>query len=75
MPWNGYAVPAGTSSIVVKKLHWAFHSAMLTSEYRHFIEQNGAELVASTQEDAQALVYADYERYGKIVRELDLKVE
>ncbi len=75
MPWNGYAVPAGTPSIVVKKLHAAFHSAMLTSAYQHFIEQNGAELVAGTQDNAEQLMKSDYERYRKIVRELDLKVE
>ena len=73
--WVGYAVPTGTPEAIVKKLHEAFRSAMLTPEYQHFVTQMGAELVASTQEYAAQLMKSDYERYGKIVKELDLKVE
>ena len=75
MAWIGYAVPTGTPEVIVKKLHEVFRSAMLTPEYQHFVTQIGAELVASTQEYAAQLMKSDYERYGKIVKELDLKVE
>ena len=75
MAWIGYAVPTGTPEAIVKKLHEAFRSAMLTPEYQHFVTQIGAELVASTQEYASQLMKSDYERFGKIVKELDLKVE
>ena len=73
--WGGFAVPTGTPGIVVKKLHEAFRSAMLAPEYQNFVTQIGAELVASTQEYAVELMKSDYERYGKIVKELGLKVE
>jgi tripartite-type tricarboxylate transporter receptor subunit TctC len=73
--WYGYAVPAGTPGAVVKLLHETLHAAMLTPEFRKFTEQNGAELVASTQDFAAQLVKTDYERYKKIVKELDLKAE
>ena len=73
--WSGYAVPTGTPENIVRKLHEAFRSAMLTPEYKKDVEQSGAELIASTQEYAVQLVKSDYERYGKIVRELGLRVE
>ena len=73
--WAGFAVPAGTPEAIVKKLHEAFRSAMLTPEFKHDVDQSGAELVASTQEYAVQLLKSDYERYGKIVKELGLKVE
>jgi tripartite-type tricarboxylate transporter receptor subunit TctC len=73
--WIGYAVPSGTPTSIVKRLHEAFRSAMLAPEYRRFTERNGAELIASTQEYAASLIRSDYERLGKIVKDLDLKVE
>ena len=73
--WNGFAVPAGTPPAIIKKLHEAFRSAMLTPEFKHDLDQSGAEMVASTQEYAVELMKSDYERYGKIVKELGLKVE
>ena len=73
--WYGYAVPAGTPAKVVKLLHETLRAAMLTPEFRKFAEQNGAELVASTQDFAVQLVKSDYERYKTIVKELDLRAE
>jgi hypothetical protein len=35
----------------------------------------GAELVAGSSEQAAQLMRIDYERYGKIVKELNLKAE
>lgn len=73
--WTGFAVPTKTPEAIIKKLHSAFRAAMLSLEFKREVEQTGAELVASTQEYAVQLMKSDYERYGKLVRELNLKVE
>jgi tripartite-type tricarboxylate transporter receptor subunit TctC len=73
--WYGYAVLAGTPDPILKKLHDALRSAMLAPEFKRYVNQNGSELVASTREYAAQLMKSDYERYGQIVKELDLKVE
>ncbi len=73
--WSGFALPAGTPEPIVKKLHEAFRSAMLTPEFRREVEESGAELLASTQLEAVQMMKTDYERYGKIVKELGLKIE
>jgi len=73
--WYGYAVPAGTPAGIVKRLHEALRAALLTPEFRQFTELNGGELVASTQEYAAELMRRDFERYGQIVRELDLRAD
>lgn len=73
--WTGFAVPAGTPEPIIRRLHEAFRSAMLTPEFKHYVEECGSELIASTQEYAAQLMKKDYERYGKIVRELGLQLD
>jgi tripartite-type tricarboxylate transporter receptor subunit TctC len=73
--WSGFAVPAGTPEKIVRRLHEAFRSAMLTPEFRQEVEQSGAEFVASTQEYAMQLMKSDHERHGTIVKDLNLQVE
>lgn len=73
--WTGFAVPAGTPDTIIKKLHLAFREAMLTPEFKRDTDLSGAELIASTQEYAAQLMKSDYERYGKTVKELGLKLE
>jgi tripartite-type tricarboxylate transporter receptor subunit TctC len=73
--WVGYAVAAGTPASIVEKLNQAFRGAMLTPEIRNAVNEMGAELVAGSSEQAAQLMRIDYERYGKIVKELNLKAD
>jgi len=73
--WVGYAIAAGTPPSIVEKLNQAFRGAMLTPEIRNAVNEMGAELVAGSSEQAAQLMRIDYERYGKIVKELNLKAE
>ncbi len=73
--WTGFAVPTGTPAAIVTKLHDAFHAVMVTPEFKRDVEKSGAELIASSQEEAVARLKRDYERYGKIVKELNLKID
>ena len=53
----------------------AFHAAAILSEFRQKVEKRGSEPQASTRAEAVALMKSDYERYRKIVKELDIRVE
>jgi tripartite-type tricarboxylate transporter receptor subunit TctC len=73
--WVGWSVPAGTPEPVVEKLYQAFYAAATSSEYRQKVEKRGSEPQASTRAEAVALMKSDYERYRKMVKELDIRVE
>ena len=73
--WAGYAAPAGTPPERMQKLEQAFQSALRSPEYKAFVDGLGNELVAGSAAEARALIKADYERYGKIVKALGLRVD
>ncbi len=73
--WAGFAVPAGTPKPIVDKLYAAFYASASLPQYRQAVEARGSEPMASTQDEAVQLLRSDYERYGRIVKELDLRLE
>ena len=73
--WTGWSVPAGTPEPIVERLYQAFHAAAMSTELRQKVEKRGGEPQASTRAEAVALMKSDYERYRKIVKELDIRVE
>jgi tripartite-type tricarboxylate transporter receptor subunit TctC len=73
--WVGFSVPASTPEPVVEKLYQAFHAVAKSSEYRQKVEKRGSEPQASTRAEAVALMKSDYERYRKVVKDLDIRVE
>ena len=73
--WAGLAVPAATPAPIVQKLSKVFRSAVQTPEYQMVVTKRGSEPLGATQEESVKLLTADYERYGKMVKELGLQIE
>jgi tripartite-type tricarboxylate transporter receptor subunit TctC len=73
--WAGYAVPSGIAPERLQKLSQAFQTALHSPEFVKFVDELGNELVATKPEEAAALIKTDYERYGKIVKALGLRVD
>ena len=73
--WAGFAVPAATPKSIVDKLYQVFYSAASLPEYRQLVEKRGTESLASTQEEAVALLKRDYEHNRSVVNELGLRIE
>jgi tripartite-type tricarboxylate transporter receptor subunit TctC len=73
--WAGFAAPAGIAPERLRKLHQAFQSVLRSAEFQKYLDTIGYEAVAGTPDEAAALIKADYERYGKIVKALGLRVE
>jgi tripartite-type tricarboxylate transporter receptor subunit TctC len=69
----GYAVPRGTRAAIVAKLNEAIRAVVLKLEQDQEFSKVGSEVVANSPEEATALLRAEYERYGKLVKELGLK--
>ena len=66
-----YAAPRGTPAAIVDKLNDAIRSAMFTM--KQVILERGSEFIASSPQEAAAMLEMEYVRFGKVVKELGLK--
>lgn len=73
--WFALFAPAGTPPDIVHKLNEEFAKALHSPEVSaRFIEQ-GLDIITGTPEELAALIRADTERFGKVVKEAGVKVE
>ena len=74
--WQGILAPAGTSPEVIRRLNGEIVKAMSAPDVHERIAvQGGNDIVTGTPEDFGALIRADLERYGKLIREAKIKAE
>ncbi len=73
--WFGVFAPAGTPQDIVTKLNAEMRKYLATPEAREGYEKLGHEAAPSTPEDLRALMASDGEKYGKLIREANLKIE
>jgi tripartite-type tricarboxylate transporter receptor subunit TctC len=73
--WAGFAAPARTPPERIRKLNGVLREVLRSPEFVAYLDTLGYEPVADTPEQATALIRSDHERYGKIVKELGLRVE
>ena len=73
--WVGFGVPAATPAPIVDRLHQAFYAAATTPAYRRLVEARGGEPVASSADEAVALLKSDFDRYRGVVKELGLRYD
>jgi tripartite-type tricarboxylate transporter receptor subunit TctC len=74
--WQGVLAPAGTPRPIVERLNGAIVKAMHAPEVHERIAvQGGNDIVTGTPEDFAALIRADLERYGKLIREAKIAAE
>lgn len=69
--YGAYMVPRGTPPEIVKALNEQFRIAL--TKLKEDIAARGAELIASSSDEASTLLKAEYFRYGKIVKELGIE--
>jgi tripartite-type tricarboxylate transporter receptor subunit TctC len=67
--------PAGTPAAIISRLNSEIVSAIKTPEIRDFITREGAEPVGSTPQELGAYLKSEIERYTKVARAANLKVE
>ncbi len=73
--WYGLFVPAGTPADVVAKLHLAAKKATDTPEFRKKIEPEGLSVSAGAPKELDDYVRAEAVRWGKIVKENNIKID
>ena len=76
MSWYTIAVRAGTPAAIVERLHSSAMNALQGTETRERLTKAGCEIPAPrSPADVLAMWRADYERYGKLVKEAGIKGE
>ena len=74
--WQGVLAPAGTPRPIVQRLNAEIGKAMRAADVHERIAvQGGNDIVTGTPEDFAALIRADLERYGKLIREAKITAQ
>jgi tripartite-type tricarboxylate transporter receptor subunit TctC len=73
--WYGIWAPARTPPAIIARLQQAVASAARTPETRARFDALGAEPVADSPEDYARFVRAEFDRWGKLVRDARIKLD
>jgi tripartite-type tricarboxylate transporter receptor subunit TctC len=73
--WLGVFVPEGTPSNIVARLNTGINEALAVAAIRDSFLQAAQEPVGGTADRFAELMRADFETYGRLVRELNIKVD
>ena len=71
--WVGLSSPKGTPAAVVRKVNAAMHAALRDPAILKQLEAEGLTPLAGTPEQYTQMVRSDTERWGQLVRSLNLK--
>ena len=71
--WHAFIAPKGTPPAIVAKLNAEIHKALADPEVKERLAGLGAEVSPSTPQELATLVRTEYERYGKLIREANIK--
>jgi tripartite-type tricarboxylate transporter receptor subunit TctC len=72
--WNGVFVPHGTPPAIIRTLNGAINEAIRSPDVKERFEQLNIESRQTTPEEFRAFVNDQMERWGKVVKEANIKV-
>jgi tripartite-type tricarboxylate transporter receptor subunit TctC len=71
--WHAFIAPKGTPPAIVAKLNAEIHKALADPEVKERLAGLGAEVSPTTPQELATLVRTEHERYGKLIREANIK--
>ena len=71
--WHAFIAPKGTPPAVVEKLKAEIHKALADPEVKERLAGLGAVASPTSPQELATLVRTEHERYGKLIREADIK--
>jgi tripartite-type tricarboxylate transporter receptor subunit TctC len=72
--WHAFIAPKGTPAAIVERLKSEIHKALADPEVKARLAGLGAVVAPTTPGELAALIASEHERYGKLIREADIKV-
>jgi tripartite-type tricarboxylate transporter receptor subunit TctC len=73
--WVGAIAPAGTPRTVIDKLNGTLARILSEPDMKSRFDLQSAEIVASTPEQFGELIRSEYAKWGKVIREKNIKAE
>ena len=74
--WLGLCAPKGTPVAVLGKLRMEINKALASTEVKEKFARGGAlEPLVTTPEEFSAMIKADYDKYGKVVKDVGVKLD
>jgi tripartite-type tricarboxylate transporter receptor subunit TctC len=73
--WLGVFVPAKTPPDVVKKMNSGIARVLGDADVKSKLEPQGIELVTNSPAELAKLIHADYAKWGKVIKEADIRGE
>jgi tripartite-type tricarboxylate transporter receptor subunit TctC len=74
-PWQGLLGPANLPSAVVTLVNREFNAVLSDPQMREQLLKNGLEVSTGTPQDFKTLLDSEYERWGKTIREANIRAE
>ena len=71
--WNGIFVPAGTPPPVIQLLHRELVNAYNAFDVKAQVENTGSSIAADTPEEFAAFIRAEGAKWGKVIRDANIK--
>ena len=75
MPWNALFAPVGTPEPIIRKLAAAIRAIAATPEMGAMLPKVGQFPLTDTPEELGARLKKDYDQFGKLIRERNIKAE
>jgi tripartite-type tricarboxylate transporter receptor subunit TctC len=73
--WLGFLVPAGTPADVVRRLNAATAKALAIPAVKERFAPQGLEVASGSPEEFARLYRNDYEKYGRLVKDLGIRAD
>ncbi len=73
--WNGVLAPAGTPTSVVTKLHGVINQGLASAEMQASLRKLGSDPRSATIEEFGAFLLAENEKWAKVAKAADIKVD
>ena len=73
--WIGVLAPTGTPKAISARLNAEINKMLVSPAVRENLEQQALEPVGGTAEEADRLFRGDVEKYGRLMKELNIKTE
>ncbi len=73
--WVGAIAPAGTPRAIIEKLNGTLAKILSSPDVKTRFDVQSAEIVASTPEQFGELIKAESAKWGKVIREKDIRID
>ena len=73
--WHGYLVPAGTAPEVIRILNAAIAAALRSQDYSDWATSMGSEIGGGTPQQFSAMIQAEHDRWGKVIKTSGIKID